>query len=235
MNKQMLIGCVVALCMVYAGSNAFPTPVLGTYYPAPGAASTWQTYWDDGTFYGTGPLEVGNVIMGWNSIFPTSLWDLCPNTLVNSPNLATDLIIESVTPEPPGSGIVSYDVIYAGGELRLDGALWGGSGKYMVDLDGASAFATIDWTGGVPESGCDYDGASCAMLIEATGTFVDYPGMTAIFSATFNSDYICSGGFSGSPSDVEITIIPEPSTIILMLGSVSGLAAIAGIVRRRKH
>ena len=226
--KEVASVCIAFGLVLSLGGTVFGAPVTGTYNPGPGVATTWQTYWDDGAYYGTGPLEVGNVIMGWQSIMG-SLWDLCPNTQVNSPGQATDLIITAVSPEPPGSGTVDYDVTYTGGELRLSGALWGGSGSYMVDLDGATADAAIDWTGGVPESSCDPDGASCVMQISATGAFVDYPAYDVTFSATFPSDYICSGGFSGTPGDVEITIVPEPATIALL-----GFGGLSLVRRKRK-
>ena len=217
MKKSAMILAVAGTILAVSGA-AWAMPVEGTYTPGPGPGTTWQTYWDDGTTYGDGPIEVGNVIMGWQTFLPGSLWDLCPGTQVWSPNPATDLILAIVTPEPPGTGIVQYGVIYFGGELLLDGALWGGSGTYMVNLSVAVADVEIDWTGGVPESGCDENGASCAMDLVAVGTFVDYPGYSVTFSANFTSDYICSGGFSGTPSDVEITIIPEPATMILLCG-----------------
>jgi len=186
---------------------------IGTYTPANGLAVTFQTYWNDGPgvgnpdVYGDGPLEVGNVIMGWNSIFPNSLWDLCPNTLVGTVDPATDLIITNVSPDPPVTGPVN--VTYFGGQLRLDGSLWGGSGKYMVDLNGASGVAYIDLS--VPGT------FSMDFGFSANGTLkVGNYRYSVEFSANF-SDSVSDdmSGFSGTPSDVMIIIsspVPAENT-----------------------
>ena len=211
--------CALVMMVLAVGGVASATPVVGTYNPVSGMANTFQTYSNDGVggnpdVYGDDLLEVGNVIMGWQSIFPSSLWDLCPNTLVGTVNTETDLVITHVTPSPAVVGTV---VTYTGGELQLDGSLWGGSGKYMVDLAGATA--TI--------SAVNLTNHTVTMDIEASGVFDSYSGYSATFSATFtDTDTDSMSGFSGIPSDVAITIIPEPATMALL--------ALGGLLIRRK-
>lgn len=143
----MKIFATAVLSILVLSTYSFAQEAVGTYTPANGTGCAFQTYWNDGEggnpdVYGDGPLEVGNVIMGWNSIFATSLWDLCPNTLVGTVDQETALVITTVDPDPPQTGTVT--VTYSGGQLQLDGALWGSSGKYMVDLNGGSAIADLD-------------------------------------------------------------------------------------------
>ena len=169
--RVLTIAIMLVAGMFLAATSITPVtgnpaaPVCGTYTIDPGMASTWQTYWNDGQdVYGDGPFQVGNVIMAWQSIM-NSKWDLCPNTLVGTVDIATDLIITNVDPSPAVVGTV---VTYSGGQLQLDESVWGGTAgtKQMVDLDGATA--TI--------SSVNLDDQTVTMDIVATGTFVDYPG-----------------------------------------------------------
>src|SRR6056297_2201222 len=145
MKKKIIAATLILLISTAVSISA--APQNGIYYPVIEGWTTWQTYRNDGEggnpdVYGDGPLEVGNVIMCYQSPAPGKLYYLCPNTLVGTVNPANDLIISSVTPDPPATGTVQIE--FQGGELELNGALWGESATYMVDLNGATATAQLD-------------------------------------------------------------------------------------------
>lgn len=199
--RKIFIATALILLISTAG-NISAAPQNGIYYPAIEGWTTWQTYRNDGEggnpdVYGDGPLEVGNVIMCYQSPLSSKLYYLCPNTLVGTVDPSTDLIISSVTPDPPATGTVEIE--FQGGELEINGSLWGESATYMVDLDGATATAQLDLT--------DPNGPTVTMEFETTGYFVDYPMIGARFTATFVDNVADDmSGFSGSPTAVEIEV-----------------------------
>ncbi len=216
MKKLIVAITLILVLSIVKGASA--DPQSGTYYPSIESWTTWQTYWNDGEggnpdVYGDGPLEVGNVIMCYQSPLPGYLFFLCPNTQVGTVDPSTDLIITSVNPDPPATGTV--EVSYQGGELELNGALWGESSDniYMVDLDGATATAELDLT--------DPNGPMVTMEISSTGHFVDYPIVGVRFTATFADNAADSmSGFSGTPTTVKIEISSTVGTEAASWGAV---------------
>ncbi len=188
------------LLILVLATSVIADPVDGTYYPAIAGWTTWQTYSNDGeggnpNVYGDGLLAVGNVIMCWQSPLPSKLYYLCPNTLVGTVDQATDLVITDVSTDPPAIGTV---VTYTGGQLELNGSLWGESGNiYMTDLYGGSATITA----------LSLNDHTVTMDFEATGQLVSHPGIFVRFKATFvDIDVDTMSGFSGHPTEVRIDI-----------------------------